>query len=78
MVETSFLIYKHQGNIPMKMLNYFLSLALALLFSLASHAENIDTTDKYAWSSNAGWVNFKPTHGGGVTVYTDHLEGCLG
>ena len=35
---------------------------------------NIDPTDKYAWSTNAGWINFNPTHGG-VTVYADHLEG---
>lgn len=28
---------------------------------------NIDTTNKYAWSENAGWANFAPTNGG-VTV----------
>ena len=35
---------------------------------------NISPVDKYAWSENAGWLNFRPT-GGGVTVYSDHLEG---
>ena len=35
---------------------------------------NISTTDKYAWSETSGWSNFTPT-GGGVTVYSDHLEG---
>ena len=31
-------------------------------------------TQKWAWGTNIGWVNFNPTHGG-VTVYDDHLEG---
>ncbi|MBB1127478.1 ubiquitin-like protein, partial [Thiospirillum jenense] len=35
---------------------------------------NIDATDQYAWSANAGWLRFNPT-GGGVRVYSDHLEG---
>jgi len=37
-------------------------------------AGNIDPADKYAWSTNAGWINFNPAFGG-VTVYSDHLEG---
>ncbi|GAK55384.1 secreted protein [Candidatus Vecturithrix granuli] len=46
------------------------------LFGLPALADegNISATDKYAWSENAGWLNFRPTHGG-VTVYPDHLEG---
>jgi hypothetical protein len=38
---------------------------------------NIDPTDKWAWSTNAGWINFAPSCTGcdGVTVYPDHLEG---
>jgi hypothetical protein len=40
----------------------------------AGAGSNIDPDDKYAWSTNAGWINFNPTHGG-VTVYADHLEG---
>ncbi len=35
---------------------------------------NIDPVDKFAWSENAGWQNFRPADGG-VTVYSDHLEG---
>jgi hypothetical protein len=35
---------------------------------------NIDSTDKWAWGTNAGWINLRPEHGG-VTVYDDHLEG---
>ena len=45
------------------------------LFGVALAATgNIDATDKYAWSTNAGWINLRPEHGG-VTVYSDHLEG---
>ena len=48
---------------------------LSSLVSLeAIAASNISATDKYAWSENSGWSNFKDTNGG-VTVYSDHLEG---
>jgi hypothetical protein len=51
-------------------LNILLSLAM-----LETHAaSNIDPANKHAWSTNAGWIDFRPTHGG-VTVYPDHLEG---
>jgi hypothetical protein len=55
------------------------SLLLGLILSLlavgvALAAGNISATDKWAWSTNAGWVNFNPDNGG-VTVYSDHLEG---
>jgi hypothetical protein len=30
-------------------------------------AAGIDPTAKWAWSTNAGWINFFPT-GGGVTI----------
>lgn len=53
-----------------------LAVLVLSLFGLAqaTSGSNIDPTNKYAWSTNAGWINFKPTHGG-VTVYADHLEG---
>jgi len=35
---------------------------------------NVHETDKYAWSENTGWINFRPAHGG-VSVYATHLEG---
>ena len=35
---------------------------------------NIDTNNKYAWSENAGWLNFRPTNGG-VTVHGTYLSG---
>ena len=52
-----------------------LGLVLALLaVGVALAAGNISATNKWAWSTNAGWVNFNPANGG-VTVYNDHLEG---
>jgi len=44
------------------------------LVGVAYAAGNIDSTYKWAWGTNVGWINFNPTHGG-VTVYSDHLEG---
>lgn len=35
---------------------------------------NISDTDKYAWSENGGWINFRPTDGG-VTVFDTYLSG---
>ncbi len=40
-----------------------------------SSAAGIDSAAKYAWSTNAGWINFNPSAGGDVAVYEDHLEG---
>ncbi len=52
-----------------------LGLILSLLVvGVALAAGNISATNKWAWSTNAGWVNFNPANGG-VTVYNDHLEG---
>ena len=45
------------------------------LVGVAYAASNIDSTYKWAWGTNVGWINFNPTYGGGVTVYSDHLEG---
>ncbi|MCP4359379.1 MAG: hypothetical protein GY796_15300 [Chloroflexi bacterium] len=52
----------------------FVALFLGLV-SVVYAAGNIDSTNKWAWAGNAGWLNFNPSHGGGVTVYDDHLEG---
>jgi len=54
-----------------------LALLLSLLVFTVAYAANIDTSDKWAWGTNVGWLNFAPTHGGGVTVYTNHLEGYV-
>ena len=46
----------------------------------AVRAENIDpdsTGCKYAWSENAGWLNFKPSLGPGVTVTDNNLTGYV-
>lgn len=46
------------------------------LFSVAYAAANgnIDPEARWAWSTNAGWINFNPPNGG-VTVRDDHMEG---
>jgi hypothetical protein len=38
-------------------------------------AGNIDINNRSAWGTNAGWINFQLGDNGGVTVYSDHLEG---
>jgi len=40
----------------------------------ADSGSNIDPTHKFAWSTNAGWINFNATHGF-TKVFADHLEG---
>ncbi len=37
-------------------------------------ATEIDSTEKYAWSENAGWSNFRSSHAVSE-VFADHLEG---
>ncbi len=50
-------------------------LVLVLLsVSVALAAGNIDATHKWAWGAHVGWLNFNDANGG-VTVYSDHLEG---
>jgi len=47
---------------------------LCLVTAAQAATGNIDPNNKWAWGTNVGWINFNPTHGG-VTVYSDHLEG---
>jgi hypothetical protein len=49
-------------------------MVLCLVAVAQAATGNIDAVDKWAWGTNVGWINFRPTHGG-VTVYDDHLEG---
>jgi hypothetical protein len=46
------------------------------LFSVTYATTNsgVDPEAKWAWSANAGWINFNPLNDG-VTVCADHLEG---
>lgn len=53
-----------------------LGVSLFALSSTLLFADDISSTDKYAWSENAAWLNFKSTHRQ-VTVYDDHLEGYV-
>jgi len=55
----------------------FLFMVFALLLATNKlTADTISTTDKYAWSENAGWLDFSSTHEQ-ATVYNDHLEGYV-
>ena len=47
---------------------------LGLNSAWATSEGNIDTSNKYAWSENAGWLNYRPTNGG-VTVHGTYLSG---
>ena len=64
-----------------KMITYIrypvLIAVIMLCLVTVAYAANINSTNKWAWGANVGWLNFDPTYGGGVTVYTDHLEGYV-
>lgn len=42
--------------------------------SESQSGSNIDPVERWAWGTNIGWLNMRPTDGG-VTVFIDHLEG---
>ncbi len=54
----------------------FVWVAGVLLCVGTAHSQtgNIDATDKYAWGTNTGWINFRPANGG-VTVHDTYLSG---
>ena len=54
----------------------FVVLAMLGVYQTGS-AAGIDPAAKWAWSANAGWINFNPTASGDVAVYGDHLEGFI-
>jgi len=55
----------------------FMTAGLAFFFLLLPEVQAqqyFNSTNKYAWSENAGWLNFKPNQSQ-VIIYDDHLEG---
>jgi len=55
-------------------------LAIVVLCTASGLAENIDPYEnaaQYAYADNAGWLNFEPAIGPGVTVSTDGLTGFI-
>ena len=60
--------------------NRLVCVVALLLLTLRAHPaqsqelSNIDPVEKWAWGTNAGWLNLRATDGG-VRVYPDHLEG---
>ncbi len=53
---------------------FILVAALVLPFTTFASSGTIDTTSKYAWGNNTGFVNFNPTNGN-VTVTDSALTG---
>ena len=53
----------------------FSAIVLTLIIAAIVLADgSMDNTNRWAWGSNIGWVNLNPANGG-VTIYSDHLEG---
>jgi hypothetical protein len=55
-------------------------MSLMILTGNSAIAENIDPADdghQYAWAENAGWLNFEPGQGTGVTVSSDYITGYV-
>ena len=50
------------------------TVALIGIAPVIAAADYISTIDKYAWTENAGWTNFRPLYGG-VTVNANYLTG---
>jgi len=58
----------------------FLIILSFLVLPVILMADNIDSTYKYSWGENIGWMNWKPSYGGtdyGVTVYNECLTGYI-
>ena len=56
------------------------AIAVLMLSIGQSFAENIDPYDddsQYAYGENVGWLNFEPSQGPGVHVYSDRVEGYV-
>ena len=61
-----------------KIIRVFIAISLVVVFTLPASASTtngtIDSTDKYAWSENVGWINFGTTEGN-VQVTDSALSG---
>ena len=54
----------------------FAAVLAVTFFTGTALGSTISNTDKFAWSENVAWINFKPT-GGGAGVQGDHLTGYV-
>jgi len=57
-----------------------IAVALALVLCSAARSSNIDPgaeEQQWAWSENAGWINFDPSRGIGVTVGDAYVTGYV-
>ena len=68
------------GNPSFKRITSFVLFWVIFFAHCAIGAENIDPSDngyQYAYGENAGWLNFEPNQGGGVTVSDTKLTGYV-
>jgi len=56
------------------MKTYIIYVILLISPTILSAANDIDSNNKYAWSTNSGWIDFNSNHAK-VQVHPDHLEG---
>jgi len=59
---------------------FFLSLLFVAFITQVALCDNIDPNNdgsKYAYGENVGWLNFEPSQGPGVHVYSDRVEGYV-
>ena len=55
----------------------FLTISIILyIYILPLHSGEIDDINKWAWSTNAGWINCNTAYGS-MEVFDDHLEGYI-
>ena len=66
----------NKSNIIISSKQMFVLMILLLSVFTSAFCSNIDSVDKWAWGTNAGWINFSPTHAD-VNVWVDHLEGYI-
>jgi LPXTG-site transpeptidase (sortase) family protein len=68
---------RRPGFIKSLLMTPLILLLVLVLVNIVNAATGyVDPSNKWAWGTNIGWINFNPTHGG-VDVYDDHLEGYV-
>ena len=68
---------KKQGWIRSLLITPLITLLVLGLVNVVNASTGyVDPSNKWAWGTNIGWINFSPTNGG-VEVYNDHLEGYV-
>jgi len=66
-------------NRYLKLYRYIINLCsflfvLNIIITTYAFSSNIDHQEKYAWSENIGWINFRPDNNG-LTIYDNYIKG---